>query len=146
MPEKILFQSKSFPEFRFLSNFHVQGFEYRDYYFSSSEHAYQAEKVEWGGKMFDRIRQAPTCKEARALGQRVVLGPDWEQRKLQVMYDVCLQKFTQNDDMKQTLLATEDLELVEFAPWGDRFWGVDKDLVGENNLGKILMRIRVELK
>lgn len=35
-------------------------------------------------------------------------------------------------------------ELIEGNTWGDRIWGVC-DGVGENRLGKILMRVRAEM-
>lgn len=35
-------------------------------------------------------------------------------------------------------------ELIEGNTWGDTFWGVCRGK-GENNLGKILMRLRSEL-
>jgi hypothetical protein len=54
-------------------------------------------------------------------------------------------KFEQNPDIAEMLMATEGFELVEYAPWGDTFWGVGKDHEGKNNLGKILMKIRGEL-
>ncbi len=45
------------------------------------------------------------------------------------------------------LVATGQEELVEGNDWEDRFWGVDPpgSNNGENNLGKILMRVRNEL-
>jgi predicted NAD-dependent protein-ADP-ribosyltransferase YbiA (DUF1768 family) len=42
------------------------------------------------------------------------------------------------------LKATGDEELVEGNWWNDTFWGVCNG-VGENNLGKLLMKIRAEL-
>jgi predicted NAD-dependent protein-ADP-ribosyltransferase YbiA (DUF1768 family) len=36
--------------------------------------------------------------------------------------------------------------LEERNSWGDSYWGTDINGVGENNLGKILMDIRSELK
>ena len=55
-------------------------------------------------------------------------------------------KFTQNEDLKQLLLATGDLGLEEGNTWHDTFWGVDaKTREGENHLGRILMRVREEL-
>lgn len=35
--------------------------------------------------------------------------------------------------------------LIEGNDWGDTFWGM-VDGEGENNLGKILMRVREEIK
>ncbi len=56
-------------------------------------------------------------------------------------------KFTQNPDLLSKLLATGDAELIEGNTWGDRVWGVDLYRgAGENHLGKILMRIRDELR
>ena len=42
------------------------------------------------------------------------------------------------------LIKTGNTELIEGNFWGDTFWGIC-DGVGENNLGKILMRVRKEL-
>jgi hypothetical protein len=37
--------------------------------------------------------------------------------------------------------------LVEGNRWGDQFWGVDlRTGLGENHLGKILMKVRDELR
>lgn len=74
------------------------------------------------------------------------MRPDWELVKYDVMYEVCMAKFTQNPDLLSKLLATGDAELIEGNTWGDRVWGVDIHRgIGENHLGKILMRIRSEL-
>ena len=61
------------------------------------------------------------------------------------MYEIVLAKFTQNPDLKKKLLATGDEHLEEGNTWGDTIWGT-VDGVGENRLGKILMRVRDELK
>ena len=63
------------------------------------------------------------------------------------MEDIVRAKFTQNQDMKQQLLATGNLVLVEGNGWHDTFWGVDlKTGEGENHLGRILMQVREELR
>ena len=57
-----------------------------------------------------------------------------------------IHKFTQHDDLKALLLATGDANLEEGNTWNDTFWGVDlANGCGQNNLGKILMKIRGEL-
>lgn len=70
---------------------------------------------------------------------------DWEDVKFDVMYDIVKAKFTQNEDLKRKLLDTEGYYLEEGNNWGDKIWGVVNG-VGENHLGKILMRVRNELK
>ena len=65
--------------------------------------------------------------------------------KTNIMYDICLAKFTQNQDLKEKLLKTGNAILIEGNWWNDTYWGVCNG-IGENNLGKILMKIREELK
>jgi len=54
-------------------------------------------------------------------------------------------KFTRHADLRILLLDTGDRELVEGNTWDDRFWGVCEG-VGENHLGRLLMKIRAELR
>ena len=54
-------------------------------------------------------------------------------------------KFTHHTELRDALLATADVELIEGNTWGDRIWGVYQG-EGENHLGKILMKIRSELR
>ena len=61
------------------------------------------------------------------------------------MYDICRAKFMQNPNLARLLIETGDATLIEGNTWGDRVWGVC-DGVGENRLGRILMRIRSEIK
>ena len=59
---------------------------------------------------------------------------------------------TENETLKERLLATGDEYLEEGTTgWHDNIWGncsceKCKNIPGENRLGKILMRIREELK
>ena len=53
-----------------------------------------------------------TPNRAKQLGRRVPLRPDWELVKYDVMYEVCMAKFTQNSDLLSKLLATGDAELI----------------------------------
>ena len=82
--------------------------------------------------------------EAKAKGRKITLRDDWENIKLEVMYEVCKAKFEQNEDIKKELLATGNEELVEISD-NDDFWGLVNG-EGENNLGRILMRVRNNLK
>ena len=48
-------------------------------------------------------------------------------------------------DLKEKLLATGDEHLEEGNTWGDTTWGTVNG-IGENRLGKILMKVRNELQ
>ena len=60
------------------------------------------------------------------------------------MYEICQEKFNQNTDIAQKLMNTGDAILIEGNYWGDTYWGKCNG-VGQNNLGKILMKFREEL-
>jgi hypothetical protein len=46
--------------------------------------------------------------------------------------------------LTRALLDTENARLIEENNWNDTFWGVCNN-TGENNLGKLLMKIREDL-
>jgi predicted NAD-dependent protein-ADP-ribosyltransferase YbiA (DUF1768 family) len=55
-----------------------------------------------------------------------------------------------NPNLSEMLLSTDNLEIIEGNNWHDVWWGQCYCLKcngsGENHLGKILMKIRKELK
>lgn len=131
-------------EYRFLSNFYPAVVEYDGLEYSSTEHAYQAAKtLDIGARRTIRESQKPG--DAKRLGQKCKMRSDWEEIKLSVMEDLVRQKFSKSKDLKERLLATGDSYLEETNTWNDTFWGVCKGK-GHNHLGKILMKIREELK
>lgn len=72
-----------------------------------------------------------------------------DHQKVNLIKKVIRLKYQQNQHCKDYLLNTGNKELVEFAYWGDSFWGCtlkDNKFIGENNTGKILMEIREELR
>lgn len=130
-------------KYDFLSNFYVAPVTYNGLTFQSNEAAFQAQKTLNEGQRRKFTRMAPN--KAKAKGRNVILRSDWEQIKNKIMYEVCYAKFTQNPELKEKLLLTGDEELIEGNTWHDTYWGVCNRR-GKNKLGKILMRIREELK
>ena len=85
--------------------------------------------------------------KSKDMGRRVPLRSDREDVKYGIMEEIVRAKFTQHPELAVRLLATGDKVLVEGNHWGDTCWGVDvRTGQGENNLGKILMRVREELR
>jgi len=124
-------------EFSFLSSFHPCPVAYLGLQFTCSEGAYQAAKsldpeVQ---KLFVRL----TGAQAKAKG-RGKPREGWHDIKLGVMREVLESKYA-NLDLRERLLATEDIVLVEVNTWNDLFWGVCRGK-GENNLGKLHMEFR----
>lgn len=129
---------------RFLSNFFPAQIELNGEIYPTLEHAFQARKTY---DLFERekIRLARTPGEAKRLGRKVSLVPDWEKIKLDVMRMLVCQKFLRHRVLRADLMETGDVELVEGNTWGDVFWGVCRGK-GQNRLGKILMEVRTELR
>lgn len=69
------------------------------------------------------------------------MQPRWSDAKVEVMFAALCQKFETHPELSRLLASTGDLEIVESAPH-DYFWGIGRTGDGQNNLGKLLMRIR----
>ena len=128
-----------FGKYRCLSNFHHAEFEHEGLTFTCSEAAYMAQKT------LDMSIRRKFCTlsgaEAKSMGRRIALRPDWDRVRIHAMYGVLLSKFFQDVHSQLTLIGTGDKVLVEANWWGDTFWG-QCDGVGQNHLGQILMTIR----
>lgn len=79
----------------------------------------------------------------------------WDEVKFDIVVEGNKAKFSQNEELKQFLLSTNDAILVEASPY-DRVWGIgiDKDTAikggidqwkGENLLGFALMEVRNQI-
>lgn len=129
--------------YRWLSNFAPCEINLDGKIYQSVENAYQAAKTLI---VDERIQfESITAGQAKIAGrQHVTIRPDWHKVKKCLMMDLNRQKYT-NEVYKNKLLATGEAKLIEGNHWGDTFWGMcDGD--GMNHLGKILMKIRTELK
>jgi N-glycosidase YbiA len=131
-------------KYRFLSNFYPSTVHLEGYTYPTVEHAYQAAKT-LNPDHREAIRLAPTPSKAKYLGRSVTLRGDWDLLRIIYMQTLLEQKFALGTELAGMLLATEDDELVEGNTWGDTFWGVCRG-IGENNLGKLLMVIRSDLR
>lgn len=128
-------------DYAWLSNFHFSPV----YNYKSVEHAYQASKtLDMDYRL--RIALADTAGEAKRLGKYAPLRAGWNEMKLDMMYELVREKF-KNPELRKKLLETGNTILLEGNWWGNRFWGVDQNtLAGENHLGKIIMRVRQEIR
>lgn len=139
MNEITEFKGKNF----FLSNFYNTPVVFEGLLFLSSEAAFQAAK-----SLDPCVRKQFTIlnpSESKKLGRTILLRADWEEVKDSVMETIVRDKFLRNYTIKQKLLETGEVELIEGNTWNDTYWGVCNG-VGQNKLGKILMKIREECR
>jgi len=133
----------------YLSNFSPHGIYIDGADWPTVEHYYQAQKYVGSPNqsVIPSIAGAPTPKAAAAIGRdrTLILRPDWEEVKRQIMRAAVLQKFLTHLDIQAKLLATGDKILIEDSP-KDYYWGCGADRTGHNYLGKILMAVRQEIR
>lgn len=132
----------------FLSNFYQAPVKYQGMFFTNNEAAFQGAKVIGTKQESQRLSfTSLIARDAKHKGRHVLLRSDWEKVKDQVMYDIVLDKFTRNQDLRDKLLATKNAELIEGNTWHDTYWGYDiTKKRGQNKLGKILMQVRQQLR
>ena len=132
-------------EYEFLSNFYPAKILFEGITYYNAEAAYQAQKCT---AQADKLKFALLPPdEAKKLGRKVAMRPDWDEAKLDIMQRIVSAKFTQNPTLAQDLLDTGDKILKEGNYWRDLYWGVDlRTGEGENHLGKILMALRTSFR
>jgi ribA/ribD-fused uncharacterized protein len=142
--KKILF-FKEDAEYGFLSNF-APGFDFKDkgYTWYTSEHYYQAMKSplkeDW-----NLVLESIDPRHAKEKGNKILMYSDWTTKRNEIMKNAIRLKFSKNSEAARLLLETRPHYLIEYAPWGDTYWGVDRNYNGKNMLGKLLMERRNEL-
>ena len=129
------------------SNFSPHPVEIDGRVWPTSEHYFQAQKFA-GTEHEERVRLAKSPMIAATLGRNrnLPLRRDWELVKEQVMLTALRAKFTQHPALRELLLGTGKVELVEHTT-NDRYWGDGGgNGSGKNRLGHLLMELREELK
>ena len=126
----------------YMSNYWKAKFFLDNNWWATTEHYYQAIKT-FDVNEQEQVRNAAKANDARLLGQKVTLRPDFNEVKDQLMKTCLIAKFNQHPDLKKQLLDTGDAELIEDSPT-DFYWGCGKDGTGKNMLGKLLMELRKE--
>ena len=139
----------------FLSNFYGCSFHFKGQSYTCSEQAYQGvkAKIYRDEQAFTEIKNTDSPALMKRIGGQVQTCEHWERVKLQVMEDILTAKFSQIKELYYSLLNTRPLELIEATL--DNFWGAGAILgsialeegcwVGQNHLGKILMKVRNNL-
>ncbi len=134
-------------EFYPLDNFSSFKVEWDGYLYSSVEEAYQAASFMGSDEeMVQAIKKSHSADEAQRLAyvNKDKRRDDWDLIKLDVMELLLRLKLEQNPYVLKKLLQTGDYYIVEDSP-KDSFWGWGPDRCGENQLGRLWMKLRKEL-
>ena len=133
-------------EFYVLSNFSSFAIDFEGMRFPTSEHLYHWFKFKDHWVNQNLIQLAPSAHDAYKKSQewKSKQRKDWDEVKLDIMYNILMLKVQQHPYVKQKLFETGKRLIVEDSHrddwWG---WGPNKD--GLNMLGKLWMRVRSEI-
>lgn len=136
-------------EYDFLSNFYNCPVEYEGITYLNSEAAFQAAKTLNVEERKEFSNLPPN--RAKQKGREITLRPDWESMKYYIMYTIVQNKFLQNPELSEKLIATGKKELIEGNWWHDNIWGSCKcenckNKKSTNWLGEILMEVREKIQ
>ena len=135
-------------EFFCLDNFSAFRVEYNGVVYATVEAAYQAQGfVKTAPGVAYRIFEAPSAYEAKMIAHvnNDLRREDWDDVKAAIMESLLRAKLQQHPYVKQKLLENGDCPLVEDSPT-DSFWGCGADRQGRNEMGKLWMKLRAELR
>ena len=143
----------------YLSNWYLADFTLDGQRFSSLEQymMYQKAQLFQDSKRAAQILATDNAGKIKALGRAVEHYDDivWNGLRQLIVYEGLLEKFAQNEELKEKLLATGDALLAECA-MQDKIWGIGLSMkderrfapekwLGQNLLGFALMRVREKL-
>ncbi len=140
--EKVCFYER---EFYPLSNFSSFALEWKGEVFMTSEHAYHTEKFT-DLEVIKKIKEARSAHDAFKISREYAdqVRPDWLDVRVEIMEQIIRAKVDQHPYVKKKLLETGDKEIVEDS-WRDDFWGWGPNKDGQNQLGKIWMKVGEDL-
>lgn len=119
--------------------------EYKGVLYTTVEHAYHAQRYR-DPAIVAEIVATRSAFAAWKLSQTYKSQqlPDWDERKVSVMEALFREKLAQHKDVHEALMRSGSEEIIKYQE--DPFWGVRADGVGRNEMGKLWMKLREELK
>ena len=112
----------------------------------SAEHYVQAQRFSCD-KAKAEVRDSAYAFSAKTLARERPdsLREDWHTVRDEVMEKAVRTKFASHPSLSDKLCATGDAEIIEASPMSHH-WGAGADGTGKNMLGRILMKIREDLR
>lgn len=133
--------------YRWLSNMWPVEIEVGGIKFQSVENAYQASKYVGDRERIEKLAKMAALETKNYAKDRVtnpIQTTDFENKRVKFM-ELFLRKKFENPCLRQKLINTGDVHIEETNTWNDTFWGCCPEGVGENTLGKLIMKIRDEI-
>ena len=121
--------------------------EWKGKLYPTAEHAYQAAHfIETNPDLAEQIRLCRSPRDASdfANDNSSQDDPLWIEKRLGIMEEILRAKLEQHSFVHKALIDSKNKYIVEMND-KDEFWGWGKNHDGQNNLGKIWMKLRSEI-
>lgn len=135
-------------EFYCFSNFSSFSVKWKGRLWQTSEHAYQASRfMGKKPKVVEQIFKAKSAHDAFKIAKENLIKDfgKYRAKDIKNMEDIVRHKLRQNPYVMHKLMQTGKRLIVEDSP-KDSFWGWGPNKNGRNELGKIWMKLRGEIK
>lgn len=134
----------------YFSAYSAHQIEFKGGLYPTVEHAYHCQRYS-DPAIIEEIRAARSPRKAWEISQKYKAGQllGFGDRKAEVMEELNRAKLAQHEDIQRALLASGDTPIIKRWVTGsppDGFWDDGSDGAGRNEVGKIWMRLREELK
>jgi ribA/ribD-fused uncharacterized protein len=149
LPEIHFYRANEKPYGAF-SNLYKRAIIFEGIEYPTAEHAYQAGKAR-KAEVREWILNAPSPSLVAMAAHGLYtwdIVPNWSKIKFDRMRNVLKAKYTQHEDLRELLLSTGNMRLVEACRTNNivnRTWG-EVNGKGLNMLGVLLMELREELR
>jgi len=112
----------------------------------SAEHYVQAQRFNCS-EIQAEVRESTYPFSAKTIARErpEALRPDWHEIRDAVVEKAVRSKFQSHPDLSEKLCATGEAEIIEASAMSHH-WGAGADGLGKNILGRILMKIRQDIK
>lgn len=132
-------------KYAFLDNSYDHPFEYEGIWYDNAEAAFQSTRLKHR-KVFSHL----SGSFAKRYGKRLPRDAVWERDKRRIMFSVLMKKFS-DPILRKRLLDTGSARLVYMNKCHENYWGICScegcfNLGGDNELGRLLMKVRDNLK
>ena len=160
VPQQFQFFWHEYEDYGVFSQWFDYSFEIEGIRYANAEQYMMAKKALLAGDLeyYALIMHEPNPQKCKKLGKDVrnLDVAAWSKCKEEVVYHANLAKFSQNEKARTYLLSTGNKIIAEASPY-DTEWGIGLEAShpdstnpakwkGKNLLGKVLMRVRDELR
>jgi N-glycosidase YbiA len=134
----------------YFSGYSAHAVEYEGILYPTVEHAYHCQRYS-DAAITNEILTARSPRKAWEISQKYKAQQraDFSDRKAHIMEELNRAKMLQHEDIQRALIESNDMPIIKHIFTGspaDGFWDDGVDGAGRNEMGKIWMRLREELK